>query len=293
VLHPPGPDKGEWRWLARKLSRLLPPYFVWNAVLIATGALGAGLSAADRIFFFFLGARQLYFVCTLIQLVALFALFRKSPKGERLFFKVSFALSAAFYAAADIATWTSGAGAEMFEVRLNRLFAGWGVFFAAGVLLGRSESAFAWVGKRRIALAAIAAVSFAAYVGELLAAEARFGFHPIGQFFLAGLPFQLAGVLLVFDGLRRLDLAGRARALLVRLAAAGPDTFGIYLSHVSMQAGLFALWVAAGHDTADWWEVPLLAIASWAVCQASVRIARRLPLPGVGTLLFGVVQNRR
>jgi fucose 4-O-acetylase-like acetyltransferase len=205
---------------------------------------------------------------------------RRSPRGERVFVRASFALSAAFYVAADFATWTSGVGAEVFETRLNRLFPGWGVFFAAGILLGRSESAFAWVGKRRNALAALAAVSFVALLGELFLAEERFGFHPIGQFFLAGLPFQLAGVLLFLDGVRRLDLSGRARSLLSRLAAAGPDTFGIYLSHVSVQAALFALWVAAGHDTADWWEVPVLAAASWVVCQAVVRLARRVRIPG-------------
>jgi fucose 4-O-acetylase-like acetyltransferase len=289
ALQPPGPEARPWPWLRRRLSRLLPPFFVWNAILLATGVPERGLPAPEILFFFLLGAGPLYYVGALVQLLTLFALLDTSAGGKRLLLAGSFALSAAFYVAADLATWSAVAGAEIFETHLNRFFPAWGVFFAKGVLLGRSEGVFLTIEKRRVGLIVVAAVSFAAFVGELQVAEARFGFHPIRQFFITGLPLQIAGTLLILAGLRRLDLSERARTLLARLAAAGPDTFGIYLSHVSAQAGLFALWVAAGHDTAEWWEVPLLAIASWAVCQGSVRIARRLPIPAVGTLLFGVV----
>jgi len=252
----------------------MPPFFAWNAILLAGGVAGRGIPAWDVAFFLLLGAGPLYYVGALAQLLALFALLGKTARAGRLALAGSVALSAGFYVAADLTTWTAGVRADLFETHLNRFFPAWSVFFALGVVLGRSERAFASLEKRRGALAAVAAISFAAYLAELHISEELFGFHPIRQFFVAGFPFQIAGTILFLDGLRRLDLSGRARKVLVALAAAAPDTFGIYLSHVSAQTVLFALWIAAGHDTASWWEVPLLAVASWAVCQSAVRIAR-------------------
>lgn len=249
-------------------------------ILLATGVQGRGLPVPDLLFFFFFGAGPLYFVGALVQLLALFAFLAPPARAGRLLL-AGFAVSAVTFAAADFATWTTGAVAGIFETHLNRFFPAWSVFFAGGVLLGRSDAAFGWVARRRIPLAVLAAVSAAAYLAELGAAGRRFGFHPVRQFLLAGLPLQLAGGLLFLDGLRTLDRSGRARGLLARLAAAGPDTFGIYLSHVSVQSALFALWVAAGHDTADWWEVPVLAVASWIVCRAGVRVMRRVRIPEV------------
>lgn len=279
ALHPPGPVTPSGPWLRRRMARLLPPFFVWNAILLATGAQGRELPVSEVLFFFFFGAGPLYYVGALAQLLALFALLGPSAGGKRVLLAGFFALSAAFYAAADLATWTAGAG--VFETHLNRFFPAWSAFFATGVLLGRSDTAFAWLARRRVALAAVAAVSFAAFLAELQAAAGRFGFHPIRQFFAFGLPLQIAGSVLALDALRRLDFSGRRGRLLARLAATGPDTFGIYLSHVPVQAALFSLWIAAGHDTADWWEVPILATTSWFVCRAGVRILRRLGAPGV------------
>lgn len=286
ALRPPGPGESPWPWLRRRLARLLPPFFLWNVILLATGVPGRGLRVSEVLFFLFFGAGPLYYVGALVQLLALYAFAGSRVRAGRLLV-AGFALSAACFAAADFATWTAGAGAGIFETHLNRFFPAWGVFFALGVLLGRSNEAFAWVARRRGPLAAATAVSFAAFVFELHAVEARLGFHPVRQFLLAGLPVQLLGTLLVLDGVRRLDLAGKARRTLARLAAAGPDTFGIYLSHVSVQAALFAVWVAVGHDTAEWWEVPLLAASSWAVCLAAVRFARRAAPPAIGAILFG------
>jgi peptidoglycan/LPS O-acetylase OafA/YrhL len=287
ALWPPGPAESAKVWLGRRLSRLLPPFFVWNAILLATGVPGRGLSAPQICFYFFFGAGPLYYVGALVQLLALFAFVRKAREGGWGVLAAFFVLSVAFYAAADLATWTAGARAEIFETHLNRFFPAWGVFFAAGVLLGRGDRAFEWIERHRALFAVAAALSYMAYLGELHVVLSRFGFHPVRQFLLAGLPLQIAATLLFLAGLRKLDLSGRAKALLSRLAAAGPDTFGIYLSHVPAQSALFALWVAAGHDTADWWEVPILAVASWIVCQLAIRAARRLPVPRIGAILFG------
>lgn len=287
AVRPPAPGESPWPWLRRRLARLLPPFFLWNAILLAAGVPGRELPAREVLFFLLFGAGPLYYVGALVQLLALYAFAGSRVRAGRLL-AAGGALSAACFAAADFATWTAGAGAGIFETHLNRFFPAWSVFFALGVLLGRSNESFAWVAKRRALLSAATAVSYAAFVFELHAVESRFGFHPVRQFLLAGLPFELLGSLLVLDGVRRLELAGKARRALARLAAAGPDTFGIYLAHVPAQAALFALWVEAGHDTADWWEVPLLAAASWVVCRAAVRVARRVAPPAIGTILFGV-----
>ena len=292
ALRPPGPDESAGPWLRRRLSRLFLPFFVWNAILLATGVPGPSLSTAQIVFYFFFGAGPLYYVGALIQLLAIFAFVERFKEGGQLAFALSFVLSAAFYAAADLAALMTGARAEIFETNLNRFFPAWGAFFAAGVLLASKDGAFGWIERRRALLVVLSVLSFAAYLGELHVVLSRVGFHPIRQFFVAGLPFQLAGSLLFLAGLRRLDRSGRARKLLSRLAAAGPDTFGIYLSHVPVQTGLFAVWVAAGHETADWWEVPVLAAASWILCRAAVRAARRVRLPAV-PLLFGVTPGPR
>ena len=279
----------EAAWLSGRLARLLPPYFAWNALLLATGAQGAGLTPAEVALFFVFGTRHLYFVCALVQLLALHAFLGRRVPGRRLVV-LAVTLSVVYYVLADSAAWVTGSGGEILERVLNRLCAGWAVYYAVGAWLARSETGLARVERRLGALAGAAAVLYAVYALEIRAMFLRFGFHPILQFIGTGLPFQLVGALCVLAGFRRLETGALGARVVERLATTGPDTFGIYLSHVSVQLGLFALALAAGYAGTDALEVPVLAVASWVVCRAGLAAARRVA-PAAAVLLLGAARR--
>ncbi|MCM3877668.1 MAG: acyltransferase [Thermoanaerobaculia bacterium] len=262
----PGPPR-----LARRLAKLLPAFYAWNAILVVTGSQGRDLAASEVVFYLLTGANQLYFIFALVQLLVLHRLL--APKW--LGWGAAIA-TLAFYAAADAAVWTRGAASEIFTLYLNRSFAAWAVFYAAGVLLARRPGLLEGLWRKRAILVAAAVVTYAAYVAELRAEDRVLSFNPVLQFLVPGLPFQLVGAVLLLLALRRLEASPRTKPAVLWLAAAAPDTFGIYLSHVSVQAALFGLWVRAGHEGAHWTEVPILAAASWIVCQLATRAGRAL-----------------
>jgi surface polysaccharide O-acyltransferase-like enzyme len=275
---------------ARRFLRLLVPFLVWNVLTLgALCAEGLTPDAGEVVLQVLTGTWQLYFIFALLQLLVLQRLLRGRADGPML--ALSVAVTAATYAAGDLLLWkVEGADNGRFETLSEKLFVSWMAFFFVGIWLRRRPRVFDALGRHApLALAALAA-SYALFLFELLLEERRFGYNPRKQVLLGGLPFHVLGAVLLLAVLRNLDRSKRAHGALRRLAAAGTDTYGIYLSHTAVLVAVFAAARMLGWTTFRGIETPLLAIATWALSAGVVRAARRF---APSWLKFALLGERR
>jgi surface polysaccharide O-acyltransferase-like enzyme len=274
---------------ARRVLRLLVPFLVWNVLTLgALCAEGLRPDAPEVVLQILTGTWQLYFIFALLQLLVIHRLVRGRADPPAL--AVAAGATVAIYALGDLLLWkVQGADNGAFETLSEKLFLSWTVFFFAGIALRRHPEAFdVLVRRKRLALLALAA-SYALFLWELLLEERRFGYDPRKQVLLGGLPFHLLGAVLLLALLRNLNLSARGGGALSRLAAAGTDTYGIYLSHTAVLVAVFAAARTLSLTTFRTFETPLLFLATWALSIGLVRLTRRL---APGWLRFALLGER-
>ncbi len=277
----------------RTAFRLVLPFLAWNLLtLAALAADGLRVDAGTAVFRALTGTWQMYFIFALLQLLVLHRLLgRRAATGLALAFATG--TSAAVYGLSDLILWTRGADdGSLFGMFAEHSLPCWAVFYFLGAWLARHPAAFEHLARRNGTVAVLVAASYGACLAELRLEEHRFGYDPLIQLLFAGFPLQVLGSVLALALLRELDLSGRARGLLARLASAGPDTFGIYLSHVAVLVGVFAAARTVGLTTARWFETPLLAITTWVLSRGLVRLTRRLAPGWLAFVVFGEASAR-
>lgn len=283
-------ESGGESGITRRALRLVLPFFVWNVLTLgALAAEGLRPDAAEIVLQILTGTWQLYFIFALLQLLVLHRILRGRADGRVL--AVAAAATAAIYAAGDILLWRfAGADNGAFETLSEKLFVSWVVFFFAGIWLRNHPEAFDEIGRRKLLALLALAASYALFLFELHLEDRRFGYNPRKQVLLGGLPFHVLGAVFLLAALRSLDRSGRARTVLGRLASAGTDTYGIYLSHTAVLIAVFAAARELGWTTFRGIETPLLGVATWAISLGLVRSTRRL---APGWLKFAVLGERR
>ncbi len=272
----------------RRALRLVVPFLVWNMLTIAAlGADGLRMDARTIVLHALTGTWQLYFIFALLQLMLLHRLLGSHASTGRTL-GLAIASTMVVYAVSDLVLWRiGGADGGAFELFAEKLFPCWTIFFFSGLWLRHHPKVFdTLTGKWLPALLCALAAAYAIYLLELRLEEWRFDYNPRKQILLGGLPFQLLGSVLALALLRALDRSGRAQGLLARLASAGTDTYGIYLSHAAVLVGLFAAARHLGFTTSRGIETPLLAIATWVLAWGFVRLARWL---APGSLRFALL----
>ena len=222
-------------------------------------------------------------VLALLELLVLHRLSRSFDAGWR----PSRRRAIAIYALGDLLP--LGAREPQEPSRTFRALLSWSLFFFVGIRLRRRPEIFDGIGRRKAAISLVLAGSYALFLFALALEDRRFGYNPRKQVLLAGLPFHVVGAVPLLAALRALDRSGRGRGLLAWLAAAGTDTYGIYLSHTAVLIGVFAAARGLGWTTHRGVETPLLAIATWIASVTLVRSARRF---APGWLKFAVLGER-
>jgi peptidoglycan/LPS O-acetylase OafA/YrhL len=277
-------------YLRRKVRRLVAPFLFWSLVLLALGVEAHDDSWVEVGYTLLTGPWHLYYVFVLFQFYVLSFYLERFVRPAQLDAVLAAAalLSILSYSVSELYLWWLGGSQQYFEIQARKAFPFWIMFFVSGVWLRWRTDAASWLARRASHLSLLAALAYALYLWQLGLEGDEFGYHPRLQFLLGGLPFQAVGSLLAVLGLLRLQFLPRARKALVRMAACAKDSFGIYLSHVVVLMGLFALWTASGISTAHWVEVPVMATLVWLVCQAAIRVVRRLRLRRLGFILFGM-----
>jgi peptidoglycan/LPS O-acetylase OafA/YrhL len=279
---------GRFAW--RRGRRLLPPLALWSAVLLALGYGGPDPDAAAWLDLA-TGPWHLYYVVVLLQFFALAYWLGAPARPHRLAWIVAAAgaLSVLAYGGGDVLLWTRGADGGGLERWLQKLLLPWSVFLATGLALRQRPDLLERLRRRWTALVVPTAVLYAAYVWELRAEHAAFGYYPREKLLGLGLPFQWAGALLVLLLVDRLGTGATARRLLAPLARGSRQTYAVYLVHPAALVALFTLGDAAGLAMTHWVFVPLLAAGAWALSWAlwkAVGWTRWRPLEW---LLFGGV----
>jgi membrane-bound acyltransferase YfiQ involved in biofilm formation len=143
--------------------------------------------------------------------------------------------------------------------------------------------------QKRLWLFVLIVISHGIYSYELIREDARVGYNPLLQFLIASLPYKFSASIFILAMLYKWKNAHWVK----RMAASANDTYGIYLAHTSVLVIAFSAWLAIGHTTTHWSEVPLLWIAVWFTSQGIVRLAQRIRLYGLSPLLFGTLVHHR
>jgi fucose 4-O-acetylase-like acetyltransferase len=283
-----------WRYVWRKMRRLMLPFFVWGVVLIAIGVEPPADTWWLAVLSLFTGPWYLYYVFVLAQLFFLAYCVERFVRPTQLDRVLLLALlvSAASYALMDASLWLRGEAGAL-EMQARKAFPLWAAFFVSGIWLRWRPAALALLRRQVWPLCALAMLACAAYVWELRQEHDRFGWHPHLQFLLAGLPLQLPGALLLALGLRCAQRTATSKKLLIRLGAAAKDSLAIYLCHGLVLVVLFDAWASTTLSTVHWASVPAMAVLVWAAGAAGARTVRRLRLRPIGSLAFGMRVNAR
>jgi surface polysaccharide O-acyltransferase-like enzyme len=269
--------------LRRRLVRLIPPFVVWNLVLLGLGAEGT-LSPTEVGIRLLSGMWQLYYIGVLVQLLALAALLEPRVTGRAAWglFAAAIGLTVVTYAVSDALLWVGHYVSRDVEILVRRGCFAWSAPYALGVALRRHPPLLGWLRRRLGLLVALTALTGALYLFELQLEEQVLGFDARAQIVLGGLPFQLVAPLALLIGLDRAAGTRWARSL----AHQGPDTFGVYLVHTPILIGVWALDRAWGLPQVSAWEVPVLGALVGAASVGLVRSLRLFPQP-VPRLVLG------
>lgn len=278
----------EGAWLGTRLRRLLLPMVAWSAVMLALGANAGVRSPTEVLLDLTTGVQHLYYLGVLAQLTLVGVLLDRGRRSwaDRRVLVLAAVVSIGTLTLSDAALWTGADALGFTEGWLRRLCLPWAVFFAFGAWLRQRRGSLVLEPRALTALTAATVTGWALYVVGFRFEDRIFGFTPRTELLLAGLPFQLAGawLLLALTGAAARTRAGPA---MDRLAAAAPETYGVYLVHFPVLIVCFRLWTATGLSRAHWAEVPVFWAIVWVLSLLLVRAIRRVPWPAAKAVLLG------
>jgi surface polysaccharide O-acyltransferase-like enzyme len=273
----------------RKLVSLIIPFLLWNLIgTSVAAALGDTPTLGIAVVNLLTGHWQLYFVFALLQLFAIFLWLHPWLNERRLSWVVAgaAAVSLAFYALSSALFWTGVQQDDFFEVKLNRLFAPWALYFFTGVLLAHRPRLREALARRWWMVVLLAAALYAPMHLEFRAEEDLLWDAPLKQFAVCGLAYQLVGALALLATIARLAATGAGEKVVRVLARGAPDSLGVYLCHTAVLSLLYAGWRRLGLSETPGLEVPALWVLTAAVSLGLTRLGRRLGM--VGRMLFAV-----
>jgi surface polysaccharide O-acyltransferase-like enzyme len=262
--------------------RLSVPFLVWNAVMLALGAEGRSLTAAQASYFMLTGAAQLYFLFALLQLRALGHLVRRLDAG--MVAAAAICLSALCYLLLDLQLWLDGADGGFMDIHARKTVFPWiGAFFLGRYVAAHPEI-LDRVWRYPSGSGLLVALLYLLMAVELAMQQEHFGYAVRGQFIGLGFPLQLFAPLALAAAIH----AARHTAMVRALAALGWTTFGVYLAHNAILLTAFAALQSAGLANGGTWEVPMLfLVAGGGACALTV--AARSARGPLATVLAAVV----
>lgn len=281
-------------WIKRKLQQVLLPFLFWNTVMLLMHSEGPE-EGIDAVLYWLTGYWHLYFLFVLMQLLIVGLLFDRylGPRWPAWMLVAGVATTVSAYVWSDVLLWTEPPDGGWIEVLTRRVFLLWFLFYAVGAWLRYNAVAMQFLSRRLSCLAVIAAACYLGYMGGLFAETYWIGATPRLQFLGAGLPFQVAGPVLLLALLYRLQDQPRFRGVMRMLAASSRFTYGIYLSHLPILIALVAAVQFLNIPIDHWIAVPVFAISIWLVARLAVDLCARHRLWMIMLLAFGVTARRR
>jgi len=277
-----------WR---RRFTTLVIPFFAWNVIymLILEVAQGQPIADMQTLLSLATGYMHLYYVFVLLQFLLLYTLLGNhvSVRVLRACLVLAALSSIAFYAFSGALLWTLGPDDHQFEWRWGKLFFGWAVFFFWGLWLGYTPTALDRLKRRQWWLLLATVCAYAVYLVVMRVQYVSFETYARDYFLLAGLPFQFLAATWLLALLYGLDARLQASSFWRRVAAWGPDTFGIYVAHMAFLIGIVALWDSVMPAVPAGLEVLLVAALTLVVTEAFLRLCLTPRFRRPGLILFG------